>query len=419
MATLEFIEFQSERPQIAGSAVEWIASRSTLQNLPVICWENGDTWSEANLWAFEEATSKDKNIKTVNSAMSGLLSYAKWLEAEGVEWWHFPAKEKERCLNRYRGELIRARDSGLLAPSTASARMATVIRFYRWLKQNNLLCSEWPMWADRQIGIRITDTFGFEHTLRVLSTDLAIPNRRVAGAVRLEDGLLPISPRSMRAILEFADEKASVELALMLRIGFGTGLRIGSICDLKVETLLNARLQDQAWHWLQVGPGARPPVATKLGVTGSVPVSKELLNRALEYAASTRRLKRQGKAKAGIHDNLFLTRLGAAYGSDSSRAVNVELGRLRKAGLAAGVDAFLGFHFHRSRATFITELMRAALKYMPVGDAITFVRRAALHRADATTLAYVKFIHTTKAMAEAADAFTRDFMGLAEGARSG
>ena len=59
--------------------------------------------------------------------------------------------------------------------------------------------------------------------------------------------------------------------------------------------------------------------------------------------------------------------------------------------------------------------MRVALKFMPVGDAIQFVREACLHRDESTTMKYIKFIEANKAMADAADAFSEAFMGLARG----
>jgi integrase len=114
-------------------------------------------------------------------------------------------------------------------------------------------------------------------------------------------------------------------------------------------------------------------------------------------------------------DLLFLTRYGNSYSGDNSRAVNVEMSRLRSAGIKQGIKVLRGFHFHRTRATFATELMRVALKFMPVGDAIQFVREACLHRDESTTMKYIKFIEANKAMAEAADAFTNMFMGLARG----
>jgi len=183
-----------------------------------------------------------------------------------------------------------------------------------------------------------------------------------------------------------------------------------------VQTLKNATIvPDVGWKRLAVGPGARPPVATKFSVSGSVPIPDELLELLLDYSISTRRLKRQALASPEDQGLLFLTRYGNSYSGDDSRAVNVEMSRLRATGKKIGLKVLRGFHFHRTRATFATELMRVALKFMPVSDAIQFVRESCLHRDESTTMKYIKFIEANKAMAEAADAFTNLFMGLAKG----
>lgn len=413
MATLQTIKFSAERPVVAGNQISWSPSLpgKSITQLPQLFWANGDPWREANLWAFMEAASERKHIKSVKFAMSGLLTYAKWLEHEQLTWWHFPALEKDRCLNRYRGYLVRKRERGEMSPSTVSARMATAIRFYRWLKQHNLISAQPQMWVDRHVGVKVKDTFGFDHTIRLLSTNLAIPNRRVSGGLHVEDGLLPVTQTAMREILNFAEQKASPEIALMLRLGFGTGLRVGSISDLKVENLLHAPKINGLWRWINVGPGARPPVNTKFGVYGSVLISEDLLQHTLAYATSARRLKRRAMAKSHHRDHLFLTRYGDIYGHEASRAINVEMGRLRKAGAMAGITVLDGFKFHRSRATFITELMRAALQFMNPSEAVNFVRRAALHKNDQTTLKYVTFLERSSAMEAAAEEFTRVFLG--------
>ncbi|WDJ98489.1 site-specific integrase [Xanthomonas campestris pv. incanae] len=350
------------------------------------------------------------------SFMTSLHAYAKWLEAENLEWWHFPAKEAERCLVRYRGALIDARDAGHLAPSTVQNRMAVVVRFYRWLSANQLISPVWPMWQDRQIGIRISDTFGFNRTLRMNSTNLAIPNRKPIGE-GLEDGLLPVSAKDRSLILAFADKHASEELALMLRLGFRTGMRFGTIADLKVRTIERA-VPDPSfpgWHRLSVGPSGHPPVHTKFGVSGQVWIEGSDLERLKTYAFSSRRLKRQSVASAPNRDCLFLTRYGGRYGSegsDLSRSMNVELGRLRKDGAAQGIAAYRTFRFHQSRCTFATELARVAVVHGSVGIAIQLVKQALLHRNEASTLRYIQFVERTAAMAEAADAFTQSFLGL-------
>lgn len=414
MATLQLINYHPFRVNIQSNKVHWAKSNhQIIKALPQIIWQDNTTWSEANLWALEQATSFRSSIKTVRSNMSHLLAYAKWLESESMDWWHFPDRESERCLNRFRGALIQARNSGELAPSTTSQRMAAVIRFYKWARKTGLISTEWPMWKDRFVGIKLTNQFGLEHTLKVASTNLAIPNRTVAGPIQLEDGLLPVAVKAMRDILSFADENASTELALMLRIGFFTGLRIGSITDLKVSTLQNAiTVPEIGIKTISVGPSARPPVETKFDASGSVPIPNELLEALLDYASSIRRLKRQALSPEADQDLLFLTRFGNNYKGDSSSAINVEMSRLRKLGLKSGVKAFRGFYFHRTRATYATELMRVALDAMSVSEAIEFVKESCLHKDESTTMKYVKFIETSKTMKEASDAFTEAFMGL-------
>ncbi len=414
MATLKLINYHPFRVNIQNDQVHWTKSNHQyIEGLPQIIWQDNTTWSEANLWALEQATSFRSSIKTVRSNMSHLLAYAKWLESESIDWWHFPDRESERCLNRFRGALIQARSSGELAPSTASQRMAAVIRFYKWSRTKGLISSEWPMWKDRFVGIRLTNQFGLEHTLKVASTTLSIPNRTVAGPIQLEDGLLPLSANAMKEVLIFADKNASPELALMLRVGFFTGLRIGSITDLKVSTLQNAiTIPEVGIKTISVGPGAYPPVDTKFDVSGSVPIPNELLEMLLDYASSIRRLKRQSLSSEIDQDLLFLSRFGNNYKADSSSAINVEMSRLRKLALESGITAFKGFYFHRTRATYATELMRVALNAMSVSDAVEFVKGACLHKDISTTMKYVKFIETSKTMKDASDAFTKAFMGL-------
>lgn len=414
MATLEFIYYQHERVEVKNGLIVWNKlKRNSIKNLPQIVWDNHLPWSEANLWALEQATSSKRDIKTVLSNMSHIYAYAKWLESESIAWWHFPERESERCLTRFRGALVNARDRGELAPSTTSQRMATVIRFYKWLNKNDLISPDRPMWEECFFEIKIKTAFGLEHTMRVASTDLAIRNRKANSTLHTEDGLLPVSYAAMKEIIALADNCASQEMALMLRIGFFTGLRLGSISDLKLDSLENASsIPNVGWKQLSVGPGARPPVATKFSVTGSVLIPEELLNILIDYSISTRRLKREALATSDNKNLLFLTRQGNSYSGDASRAVNVEMSRLRSKGKKEGLKVFIGFNFHRTRVTFATELMKVALKFMPASEAIQFVKEACLHKDESTTMKYIKFIESKKAMAEAADAFTELFMGL-------
>lgn len=414
MASLERINYQKHRVEVSEDSLKWTkAKRKPIDRLPQIFWEDNSPWSEANLWALDQASSSKRDLKTVQSNMSHLLAYAKWLESESIDWWYFPERESERCLVRFRGALVYARNNGELAPSTTSQRMSSVIRFYKWVQLNGLISTQWPIWKKRIVGVKVKTDFGLEHTMRIESTDLAIPNRKVSGSIKLEDGVLPVSLASMNEILNLAESVASKELSLMLKIGFYTGLRIGSISNLKVATIENATYTaGDGWMRISVGPGARPPVETKFDVSGTVPIPRPLLDTLIQYSTSTRRLKREMQAEQENKDLLFLTRYGNPYNESSGRAINVEMSRLRNTGKKLGIRSLDNFHFHRTRATFATELTRIAIQFMPIGDAIQFVRECCLHKDDSTTMRYIKFLDSNVAMSKAADAFTKAFMGL-------
>jgi len=412
MASLEIVQLKRYEPNVpdvvSPETVNWLASRCTLQAQPMIVWASGETWGQANLWADHLAEQLDP--KTVMSSLKHLTAYAKWLEVEGIEWWHFPEKKSERCLFGFRKALVAARDAHEIAPSTSSARMAAVIRFYRWAHAAELITPDGAMWEDREVAVKTFSSFGFERTMRVVTSELKIPNRKVTGGLHLEDGTFPVTEKGRRDIQAFVDSHASEEMSLMLALGFGSGLRLGTLCDLKVATLEHATIDPTTgWRRMDLGPAARPPVATKRGVSGKVPIWEELHDRALEYAVSSRRLKRQAKAAPEHRGLLFLNRFGKPY---TPGAVTTEMSRLRKKALDADMPIFRDFYFHHCRATFATLLMRVALKVLPVGEAVDLVRESCLHANIHTTMGYVKFIEQSKAMMESADAFTEAFLGL-------
>ena len=191
MASLEYISYVPHRAEITGDQVKWVpvANARKIDGLPQLIWSDSTPWREANLWALERATSRDVSIKTVEANCTALRAYSNWLEETGVVWCSFPAKKADRCLVKFRGALIDARNKGEIAPSTASQRMACVVQFYRWLYGKGFLAPELPMWTTRLVPIKVTDKVGLERTILVNSTDLSIPNRTAPGE-RLEGGLL-------------------------------------------------------------------------------------------------------------------------------------------------------------------------------------------------------------------------------------
>lgn len=418
MARLEHIRHARHRCEVINDEVVYTPIRNArcIEQLPQIFWANHTPWQEANLWAHERATSGDVDIATVLTNMRGLAHYANFLESRELQWFEFPTTKADRCLVQYRGFLKEAIKNGYLSPSTATARMRYAIAFYRWVQSEGLFTPESQLWRDIPVYVKYFDAVGFERTMLRISTDLSISNRNRPGE-RLEDGLLPVSTTDRDAILGLARYHASKELFLILSAGFFTGMRLGTLCDLKIKTLEHAVPDPAApgmFH-LSVGPGASTPVHTKFGVTGQIWITRELLDVLKEYAYSPRRLQREAKAALEHRGLVFLTRFGNPYSrgrSDKSSALNVEMSSLRKAGVAHGLQVFRNFHFHQSRCTFGTELASLAIK---VGDdisAIAFVRDALLHKDEATTFKYIKFVKKTPIKEAAANAFTAAFLGV-------
>ena len=327
MAALELIHYTPHRPVVGeDGTVRWDLDPacSPVKNLPQIFWDDGTPWLEANLWAHERATSGKTDLKTVQSNLHHLHKYAQWLEAEDLDWRHFPMLERDRVLIRWRKHLIGMRDKlGLLSPSTATHRMNATIHFYRYARAHELIERDSPMWQERQVVHRFHDTHGFERTMLLASTDLAIPCRARHG-LRLEDGLTPLTPDQMRELLAFTAQEgnASRELHLMLQLGFYSGARIETITDLKRGTLDNA-VSDPAVPglvYLSVGPGHKPFVATKFDVQGRIMVPDWLFQALRDYVTEPVRLKREALAPPENKDLIFLTRFGRRYADRESGA---------------------------------------------------------------------------------------------------
>jgi len=410
MARLEYICYKPHRAVVNAGIVDWVPETSvrSVERLPQIFWGDAQPWSEANLWALETGRSRDVKIKTINSLMEHLHKYANWLEREQIDWRHFPKNKAERVLVRYRGELVDSRERGELSPSTTTARMRAVIRFYRYAAGHHFISRDAPKWQDKRVVLHYFDAVGFERTLLRITTDISIPNRARPG-IRLEEGLLPLISEHMMELLSFSKAGASQELNLMLTTGCFTGARLGTITTMRVPALEQAMRDTKVpGMWIvPVGPGTG--IATKFDVSGDLMLPDQLMKQLKDYAGSRRHIDRVIKAGKEDKSLLFLTRHGKPY---KPTAVDREMVELRRSGMAAGLKFLQRFKFHQTRATYGTWLMSICLNAASVKASIEFVKRAMHHKNEATTFGYITFIEHTKAKIEVANAFTEAFFGI-------
>lgn len=410
------IEYQKIQPQTLSISSKDISFQNSpyLDSvlLPQIYWSDNTSWDIANIYAYDLFVNEHLKIKTIRTDMMHLNAYALWLETQDdIDWLTFPKRKSERCIFIFRGELIKLRNNKQLSPTTTTHRMRSVIKFYRWVLRNNLIKQDTQLWQDKKFKVTAFNKFGFEHTFDVMTTDLAIPLKSNNSNIDLEDGITPINPQHVATILDYAKKNAPIEIYLMLKLGFYTGMRIGSITDLKVQTIENfVYLKDMSMGTIKIGSHANPPVQTKFSKTGNIIIPTELKDELLDYANSVKRLKRTFNSE--YPDHLFLTARGNRYLDDNSQSINVAIHRLRKQALTDRFYDFKDFYFHRTRATFATVLMQYCLSKMDVTSAVSLVKDCCMHKDEKTTLKYVKFIHTHEKLASLSNAYTEMFLGL-------
>lgn len=410
MARLEYIDFKPWREVIQDGEVAWERDKLSrpVERLPQIFWSNGNGWAEVNHWALEKALSHGINLESVKSLMKHLHAYADFLEETELDWRHFPIRLSDRAIVRFRGDLMEQIGSGGLASSTARARMAAVIQFYRHADNHEFITPEAPMWRERSVVIPYYDAVGFKRGKARVLTNLSIPNRARPGG-RLEDGLLPLSEAHMTQLLDFTSREETKEIHLILTTGFYTGARLGTITTLRLQNLEQARPDPYmgGFFSIRVGPGSG--VATKFDVEGDLLVPDFLLAALKDYAYSTERLKREVKAQEADRSILFLTRRSRCYSGNSIDRLMTDL---RRDALRADLKFMSRFRFHQTRATYGTWLMKLALGVTTVPGAIEFVKNAMLHKHESTTFSYIKFLEVSRGKQEVAAAFNRAFTGL-------
>lgn len=391
MARLITIRYQDHEHVLEDGLLKHIprASEIQLPPIPQIVWNDGSPFREANAWALSRATERLIDIQTVASNMSKLLSYANFLEENDIDMWAFPRARQDQALIQYRGHLINSRNEGLLSPSGATQRMRVALQFYRFLYSIGLIDQSRVLWRERRCAFAVFDQQGFERTVIVNSTNLSIPNRSRKG-LRLEDGLVPLTDGAIKRLLEIAGAHLPLEFHLMLLLGISCGLRIGTICDLKVRTIFNATPDpvSPSNKTINVGPGASPPVATKRSVIGQITIPAHVYEPLIKYATSERRVKRQAKSSDKDADLLFLTPSGKPYTTqcrDSSPAIRTLVKTVRSIAAEQGNPELATLKFHQTRATFATRLTKKLLEKHPINVVIAFVKAAMLHADEATT----------------------------------
>lgn len=386
---------------------------TSIKDVPAVLFSNGSPWLEACAYLAQRAGNKNadgSSIEAVRSESWHLRAYAEFLETHALSWCDFPLREADRPTKQFRGFLIRQRREQLIKPTTASNRISTVKRFYQWALEKRLLADGATPFTPKSVKISYRDRRGLPRSVSVMSSDLSIPNR-TGHSEGVEDGLFPLQISQRDGLLKLAPDVVHPEFLLMLRLGFFSGMRIGTITGLTRTAIRNAFPSPDIATWQSIEVGPRAGIPTKGNVDYFASMPPWLLNDLREYARSFRALERRAKASPEDHDLLFHKRDGGRYTNTTSRE---EMAKLRRMGNAS--DLGVGkFKFHCTRATFGTSVAVAYLRHssLPSDQVLNKLMRLMGHTTVQSSLRYLKFIE----QAEEDNKLTEDYAAFLLGTK--
>ncbi len=375
-----------------SGAVEYKLSDQRIPDVPWISWKSGVLWVEASLFLAETCVHKFNLSKKNDSAISDashLKAYADFLESNSFVWNYFPEEKYKRATYLFRGHLIKLREKRKYANSTISARISAVRRFYIWSIRNNLLDSNShsPFELERKT-FRFINSFGVQQVQSVVTSDLSISNRKV-NSNSPEDGLYPIKASDRDLLFNACEGVVTHEFFLMLKLGFFSGMRIGTIIDLKVSSLQQAF--DSKWmvNAKSIGVGPNFGISTKDEVEYYPSIPTELWKELMSYCGSVRRLVRQGKATDEIKDLVFITQRGDKYKVNSNQR---QMEKMRLIAPTLGLD-LSNFYFHCTRATFGSKVVDDMMKSGHANAKILAALMGLMgHVSSESSMRYVKFV---------------------------
>lgn len=396
----------------------WTPHRFNL--FPVVLDSTGAPWAEANIWILHSLQARiSLAMSTYASIAEDLAAYRRFLDETSIDWLHFPSNKLQRPTYRFNGHLKHSVHNADIAPATAKRRMATVIRFYRWLQDDGAFVPDNPPWKASDRYIQFTDQQGFKRSKTVTTTDVSI---RVAQQDnpyddRIDDGgkLRPLPQIEQEWLLDALVSLGNTEMMLIHLFGLLTGARIQTILTFKVKhALLTFDAHSDGDLRIPVGPGTGIDTKNDKKLVLHIPIwFYRLLH---VYAASDRSRSRRLRAYGGDTEEqyLFLSiRAAPLYSAQADANTFNETNTLRHAKVGQGVRQYIrdyvlpfirekydvpAFHyrFHDTRATFGMNLVDAKLplveqKKATLKDVMEFVRVRMGHASLATTERYLTY----------------------------
>lgn len=301
------IAASDERNRMGGKP-NWVPHSFNL--FPLVLDGTGAPWAEAALYLLWHLESRvAPRMATYASMADDLAAFRRFLDAEEIDWTHFPAQKLDRPTYRYNGHLKHCVGADEISQSTARRRMSTIIGLYRWLVSENLLRLENSPWKESDRFVEFRDAVGFSALKRVVTTDVSI---RVAQQQDPYDGciddggkLKPLSAHEQGWLVEALAALDNIEMTLIHVLSLLTAARIQSVLTLRVRhAFLALQSPSRSDVRLPIGPGTG--IDTKFDKKLVLHIPCWFYRQLAIYAQSERAKKRRMRAKLGESEDQFL-----------------------------------------------------------------------------------------------------------------
>ncbi|HBS82383.1 hypothetical protein ACTXPD_16465 [Vreelandella alkaliphila] len=410
MAKVEWYRGQRLKIGVANEAVQYDPQGGII-DMPAIIQTDGSVWVAATIYLrrkSHEAEATGASQKTVEKHAAALASYCSFLETEDLQWNEIPKEKSQRPTYRYRGHVMRRINASELARSTGAHNMSVIRAFYLWAIHTRILdATASEPFINLEVTVRITNRFGLERSLRVLTSDLAIRRNTVAQK-GVEEGCIPIKISDRNKLLLICEEYFRLEFCLFMKCGFFSGMRNGSIINLTHKALRNHFPSSEIPGWYAISIGPEYGIATKGGVTYHPSMPEPLLRELLQYCMSVRRLARVKKADNDLKDLIFLNQFGKPL---TTRSFGPDMTKLRLIAKSNGLR-LQRFYFHCTRATFGTAFVIASLKAGHKSNWILpRLMRLMGHSTAQSSMGYIDFVEDDHIMESDINAYS-DFLDL-------
>jgi integrase len=408
---------------------------------PLVLDGNGIPWAEANIYLLERIkNSLNLVMATYSNIASDLVAYKTFLDQTNLNWMHFEKNKLFRPTYRYRAYLRNLINTNEISISTARRRMSSVIAFYRWLKNEGVLKSEFPMWKESDHYIDVINQNGFSFTKAVKTTDVSI--KMIKGinpyTDKINDGgqLRPLPKKEQGWLLNALLELNNYEMLLIHALSLVSGARIQTVLTFRLHhVLLDMDGSDLNEVRIPAGPGTGIDTKNDKKIVLHIPIW--FYQKLHIYALSEKAAKRRRKSLLGDSEDqyLFLSNRGNPFyqSKDEVKDFNqdfslhhTKIGQTIRQFIKDRVIPYIqkkfdipefSYRFHDLRATFGMNLTDEQLKYVANGQitlhqAREFVKVRMCHESSSTTDLYLQYRQNLKYIRQVSTAYDNHLQEL-------